>query len=59
MLTPSSGMQAIIHVRLSTAERLEAETNDRYAAVVADDDALIRAFEARYAADPAAFGSAG
>jgi hypothetical protein len=43
------------HLDLGDAERLAIEADERYAIVVADDDVLVRAFEARYGQDPGAF----
>jgi hypothetical protein len=43
------------HLALDDAERLAIEADERYAIVVADDDVLVRAFEARYGQDPSAF----
>jgi hypothetical protein len=40
---------------LGDAERLETEADDRYTTVVADDDVLTAAFEARYETEPGAF----
>lgn len=40
---------------LGAVEKLESEADERYAAVVSGDAALVTAFEARYVDEPSAF----